>query len=161
AASLLRLAIEAGLLGGDDGNRSHRTDDGLWTTPPHVDKRALGPPHPVLARVDPVLRRLTWPGPRKPSIGHAVPPWAERRHPHLVGLLHFHEAVVLPTAVTTFPYPCGTLEEAEEIQGALCKAAFSGSWDGGAFSVRLVDHGLLVGVQDTAALLAEWEEARL
>jgi 8-oxo-dGTP pyrophosphatase MutT (NUDIX family) len=162
AASLLQVAIAAGLLPGTDGNVSHRgsAPGTSWTTPRQVEKAQLGEPDLVLARVEPETRRVLWQGQAKPSIDTAVHARLYRRLPRLTALLHFHEALVLPTATTTFPYPCGTLEEAAEIEEALAQAAWQGRWDGGDFAVELVDHGFLVGLEQPERLAAQWEKAR-
>ena len=55
--------------------------------------------------------------------------------PRVAGLVHFHDALVVPTASTRFPWPCGTVEEAEEIVAVLAAAAWDGRWDGGGFAV--------------------------
>lgn len=158
ATALLRFAIHAHLLPGTDGNVSHRAQGGLWTTPRQVAKALLQPEELVRCAVGEGTVR--WKGGRKPSIDTAVHAWLYERIGGIAGLLHFHEGIVLPTATTSFPWPCGTVEEAEEIGAALLSAASDGRWDGRGFAVRLVDHGWLVGVPDGAALVARWDQVR-
>lgn len=160
AATLLATAIDEGLLPGTDGNVSHRSPTGLWTTPRQVRKSELGHVDLIHAEVDPVARTVRWFGSRKPSIDTAVHARLFGRLPGIRGLVHFHDALVVPTARTVFPWPCGTVEEADEILEVLAAAAWDGRWDGGGFSVQLVDHGWLVGVEDSAALAGDWSRTR-
>lgn len=158
AATLLMTAIDGGLLLGTDGNVSHRTAAGLWTTPRQVQKSQLRPEDLVYTEIDGGVVR--WQGSRKPSIDTAVHARLYRQLPGIAGLVHFHDALVVPTATTTFPWPCGTVEEAEEIVRVLAAASWDGRWDGRGFAVRLVDHGFLIGVDDVEALADTWALTR-
>ncbi len=165
AAALLAFAEEAGLLPGTDASVSHRADGGggaFWTTPRQVEKARVAAPDLLRVEVDLGARRVAYRGARKPSIDSPVHARLYERLPGVSGFIHFHGALVLPDATTSFPYPCGTLEEAEEVHGALARAALAGGYGGGPFAVELVDHGFLVGVErdGAARLAAEWAGAR-
>lgn len=162
AAELLTFAQGAQLLPGTDGNVSVRTaDGGLWITPRQVPKKDLKPDELVHVHWECESRTVRYGGERKPSIDSSVHAWLYNQLPRLNGLIHFHEAIVLPTAVTCFPFPCGSLEEGQEVYQALAAAAAVGDYDGGDFSVELVDHGFLLGLVETDAksLAQKWRQA--
>lgn len=154
AVALLRAAVASGMLPGRDGNVSVRASAGLWITPRGADKSALTGEELVWARVDPKGRRVSYVGGAKPSIDTAVHAAIYEAMPEVRALVHTHEAIAVPTATTGFPYPCGTVEEAEEIRAAMAEAAWRRRYTGGGFSVRLVHHGLLVGLNDPGAFAA-------
>lgn len=161
AATLLSLAQTGGLLPGLEGNVSARARNGaLWTTPRQVDKSTLTADALVLVRPDSQFRSLHSVGSHTSSIDAAVHAWLYDRLPGIDALLHMHDALVLPEAVTTFPYPCGTIEEAEEIHRALLQAAATGAWSGSGFGVELVRHGWLIGLEPNGVdrLRREWTE---
>ncbi|MCB9699821.1 MAG: NUDIX domain-containing protein [Alphaproteobacteria bacterium] len=160
AARLLRIAQQGGMLGGLDGNVSHRSGRGLWVTPRQVDKLGLGADDLVHAVVDPVHRTVTRAAEHKPSIDTPVQDLIYRSFPAVNGLIHVHDALVLPTATTTTPWPCGTVEEGLEIGRTLLGAARDGGWDGAGFALRLVDHGWLIGVHSAERLERDWHEVR-
>ncbi len=157
AAGLLAFAQEANLLPALDGNVSARGSRGLWTTPRQVPKATLSGDDLLAVEADLPSARLRFHGARKPSIDSAVHAWLYRRLPGIDALLHFHRALVLSDAETTFPYPCGSVEEAEEIHRALALAARSGRWSGDGFAVHMADHGHLLGF--SAAQCSTLQEA--
>ena len=161
ASDQLVFVQNAQLLPTTDGNVSHRADDGaLWITPRQVPKKALKPDELIHVSWDHGTRKARFCGEHKPSIDSSVHAWLYGEIPNLNGLLHFHEAVALPTAVTRFPYPCGCLEEGYEVYDALAAAAAVGDYDGGDFSVGLVSHGYLLGLVDSDAksLARKWRQ---
>lgn len=176
ATDLLAFAQHAHLLtDSTDGNISVRCDAlrsapeeaGLFTTPRQIAKDSLTAsdliPATVLSSEREVWYDTVDPS-RKPSIDTAVHAWLYRHLPQLGALVHFHDTLVLPTARTTFPYPCGTIEEAEEIARVLTDAAMRGVYRGGAFTVELVHHGYLLGLtaealSGTESVSAAWERA--
>ena len=164
AAALLRFAQEAHLLcGGTDGNVSARGIGGaLWITPRQVEKSAVSAGQLVSAEVDLAARRVSYRGAGKPSIDTAVHAWLYREHPSLAAMIHVHDVLVDRPLVTGFPWPCGTLEEAEEIGRTLATAAIDGRWRGGSFAIELVDHGYLLGLTSGAAaeIGERWEAVR-
>ncbi len=158
AETLIRFAREANLYGGTDGNLSWRVPekDGLLVSPRQTQKALLAPDDLVYAESDAVARTLTYHGARKASIDSCVQAELYRRMPGVHGFLHVHAdaGIVIPDAVTSFPYPCGALEEADEVSRAL-------GGKEGAFAVELVHHGFLLGLEREGAdrLLREWHAA--
>ncbi|MBI4433976.1 NUDIX domain-containing protein [Candidatus Uhrbacteria bacterium] len=176
ACNLLGFAQSAGLLtAAPDGNISVRDDEtahhpnstSLVITPRHVPKDTLTGADLVLACVDHDAYRVAFSSvrnDRKPSIDTGVHAELYRRFPRIHGFLHFHDAIVLPDAATTFPYPCGSREEAAEITDALMDAAMTGQLHGDRqhFAVELAHHGFLIGIEDGGVerLMHEWNAAR-
>jgi ADP-ribose pyrophosphatase YjhB (NUDIX family) len=172
AARLLALAQGAGLFPDDSGNVSHRASTpglDLWVTPRQVAKAEVEPEDLRAVSVDLEAREVTYrlqPGARdreaKSSIDSVVQGWLYANLPWLHGLLHVHDVLALPTARTEAAYPCGTIEEAEEVYRALAAASLRGGYAGGPFALRLVRHGWLFGLEEggEARLEAEWEAAR-
>ncbi|MCB9677052.1 MAG: NUDIX domain-containing protein [Alphaproteobacteria bacterium] len=157
AAGLLGFAQQTGLLpAGPDGNVSARADGGLWATPRQVDKASVTPDQLVRVHTDPDAREHRYAG-AKPSIDSSVAALLYRWLPDLRALVHFHDAIAIPTAETGFPYPCGCVEEAEEIHRALAGAAARRAYTGGDFLVRLAHHGWLLGLAAPDALLRRWD----
>ncbi|MEZ4322626.1 MAG: phosphopantothenoylcysteine decarboxylase [Myxococcota bacterium] len=157
AAGLLGFAQRAGLLtAGPDGNVSARAPGGLWATPRQIDKGSLGADALVRVHADLDGGTHRFDGPHKPSIDATVAAWLYRALPGLAGLVHTHDVLAIPTAETAFPWPCGSLDEAEEIHRALTSAALAGA-DTTRFCLRLVDHGWLIGTADPAGLIARWD----
>lgn len=162
-ALLLRLARDGQLFPGTEGNASAR-EEGLrfWTTPRQVKKADLTEEDLIQVEVDSRARRVRYQGTRKPSIDSSVHGWLYERLPQIEAFLHFHEALVLPDATTSFPYPCGSQEEAEEIYRSLAASAWEGKYGGQGFAVCLIDHGYLVGLEEggVARLFQEWERVK-
>lgn len=154
--------VDTGGLGTPAFGFARADTGGLWTTPRRVAKATVRPDELVRVEVDLSARRSRYRGARKPSIDSPVHAWLYRRLPGLAALLHFHDALVLADAETAFPFPCGTLEEAEEIHRALAGAAADGRWRGGSFAIRMRDHGWLLGFDPDGVerVAREWDAAR-
>jgi GNAT superfamily N-acetyltransferase len=73
------------------------------------------------------------------------------------GLVHFHNGWGRMADVTTFPYPCGTLNEALEIFSTVFKGVHK---DYPHVSVELINHGFLLGLssEDIGRLDSEWQK---
>ncbi|MBI4434883.1 NUDIX domain-containing protein [Candidatus Uhrbacteria bacterium] len=162
AGVLLGFAQAAGLLPGTDGNVSYRAASlGFWVTPRQVPKATIDAADLIFVEPDLPRRLIRYRGTRKPSIDSIVQAMLYAHLPDIKGLLHFHDGIVIADAETTFPYPCGTVEEAEEVLRALDAAIRGGRYRGGPFAVRLVHHGHLIGIEPGGAerLTEEWREA--
>ncbi|MDP3771120.1 MAG: phosphopantothenoylcysteine decarboxylase [bacterium] len=162
AGALLGFAQAANLLPGTDGNVSYRAAGlGFWVTPRQVPKATLDAADLIFVEPDLPRRLIRYHGTRKPSIDSIVQAMLYAHLPDIKGLLHFHGGIVIADAETAFPYPCGTLEEAEEIIRALGAAIAERRWNGGPFAIRLAHHGHLIGIEPGGAerLVQEWRVA--
>ncbi|MDO8621731.1 MAG: phosphopantothenoylcysteine decarboxylase [bacterium] len=162
AGALLGFAQAANLLPGTDGNVSYRAAGlGFWVTPRQVPKATLDAADLIFVEPDLPRRLIRYHGTRKPSIDSIVQAMLYAHLPDIKGLLHFHDGIVIADTETVFPYPCGTLEEAEEIIRALGAAVAERRWSGGPFAVRLTNHGHLIGIEPGGAerLVQEWHVA--
>lgn len=162
AGMLLGFAQRANLLPGTEGNASYRTAGlGFWVTPRQVPKTTLTTDDLVFVEPDLPRQRIRYRGARKPSIDSIVQATLYAHLPDIKGFLHFHGGIVIADAETTFPYPCGTIEEAEEILRAIDAAVHAGKYRGGPFAIRLIHHGVLIGIEPGGAerLTEEWREA--
>ncbi|PJA45783.1 hypothetical protein CO174_01620 [Candidatus Uhrbacteria bacterium CG_4_9_14_3_um_filter_50_9] len=154
-ARLLDLTRNANIFDGSSGNLSWRAQDGgFWVSPRKVDKRELTPEHMVLTRTDSAKQCVEYFGEAKPSIDSSVQGYLYNRFPWIHGLLHFHDGFILPDSSTNFPFPCGTLEEAEEIGRTI--EPMDTPQD--PFSIELPHHGFLValGTNGAKKLIDEW-----
>ncbi len=145
AAALAGLAV--------GGSASHRSSRGLWIS-------GGGEPEPVHVEVDPDARVVRRGVAREPSVDAPVHALLYRSFPELSGLVRLREGLALDAVDTTSPWPGGTSDEAEQVTGALLRAAMDGRFDGGGFVARGADGGLLVGVTSARRLEAEWVGAR-
>lgn len=162
ACRLLALAQQAELLPDVDGNVSHRSGGGLWITPRQRPKADLPGEALIHATWSPGARTVRYRGDAKPSIDTAVHADLYRRLPALAALLHTHEGLAVDPLVTARSWPCGVVEEADELQATLGAAAESGRWDGGPFAIEMAEHGLLLGLEEggVARLADEWAAVR-
>lgn len=79
-------------------------------------------------------------------------------------MLHFHYSnacVVFPDFATSFPFPCGTREEAEEVLNSWKNWIYGVQERANSFCVELVHHGYLIVLEKEGAtrIWKEWEEA--
>lgn len=172
ASRLLRLAQEGHLFSTNDGDVSHRAADSkvdFWVTPRQVPRAEIASGDLRAVRVELDTRRVTYrlredatDRQAKSSIDSVVQGWLYDHLPWLCGLLHVQDVLVSPTAVTTTAYPCGTIEEAEEVYATLARAVRQGEYAGGPFALELVRHGYLFGLEEggIGRLEAQWERAR-
>lgn len=105
----------------------------------------------IHATWSPGARTVRYRGDAKPSIDTAVHADLYRRLPALAALLHTHEGLAVDPLVTARSWPCGVVEEADELQATLGAAAESGRWDGGPFAIEMAEHGLLLGLEEGAS----------
>lgn len=162
AGTLLGVAQCANLLPGTEGNVSYRTAGlGFWVTPRQVSKTTLTANDLVFVEPDLPRCLIRYRGIRKPSIDSIVQATLYAHLPDIKGFLHFHDGIVIADGETTFPYSCGTIEEAEEILRAIGAAVRAGKYRGGPFAIRLIHHGVLIGIEPGGAkrLTEEWREA--
>ncbi|MEY4745105.1 MAG: hypothetical protein RL272_1050, partial [Candidatus Parcubacteria bacterium] len=157
AGALIRFSQEANLYSGTDGNLSWRVSEngGLLVSPRQTQKARLTPDDLVYAESDPSTGRLVYRGTRKSSIDSCVQAELYRRLPKTHGFLHIHAdaGIVIPDSVTTFPYPCGALEEADEVH----RCVGVGPKETGTFAVELIHHGFLLGIERSGADRLRWE----
>lgn len=160
-AGLNEFAKSARLFSGTDGNMSWRApeQDSLMVSPRQRRKADLLADDFVFVRRGEGSEQIYY-GRHKPSIDSSVQAELYARLPAVFGLLHVHgdAGIVIPDAVTTFPYPCGALEEADEIIRVLADDKKAG----GRFAVELVHHGFLIGLEETGVerLRSEWSNVR-
>ncbi len=162
-SSLLDFAQQAHLLPDTNGNVSHRADRGFWITPRHVKKDDVRPDDLIFVRSVFQKSCVEYEGSRKPSIDAPVHAFMYDRLPRIQSLLHFHDAIVITELVTRLSYPCGTVEEAQEIVRVLSDSIASGQYNPDtSFAMRLVHHGYLVGFDagGSERLAEEWSHAR-
>jgi len=154
---MLDLTREANIFDGPAGNLSWRVGEKMLTSPRKVDKRTLELGDMISVIVDLDDRIVFHRGERKASIDTLVHAGLYERFDWLHGLLHFHDGFVLPDARTSFPYPCGTVEETAEIVRVLDEAGKDEP-----FAVELVNHGYLVGLpkHGEAELIADWQNVK-
>lgn len=181
AKKLLTTAQEMGLFMGSAGNVSLKTTitysapfshlrfAGLWTTPRGwLNKSHMSDEY--LIRVDtdqgfncdkdsPVLSYNAMIPSLKPSIDTGVHATLYAALSDIGLLIHTHSPWVLTDRVTTFPYPCGTQEEAREI---LLSLKFDLDKPADRFAITLIHHGALIGrpKEELDQLIAEWHTVR-
>lgn len=155
-ATALHFAQESHLLYDTSGNVSLHSGDALVVTPRQVDKRIVRANHCSQALVDLERRRVWYAGTAKPSIDTGMQGILYRYAPRVQFLLHFHTHWGLFTKRTSFPYPCGVSEEADEIIRTVGPVKTE-------FAVELLHHGALVGVDEKglARLAEEWRQCRM
>lgn len=162
ATDLLRFAQRANLFPDRNGNCSWRgtLPRTLVVTPRQVEKALCLPEHLIIAEHHPEERRLVYAGTRKPSIDASVQATLYERLPKIDGLLHVHAeaGLFLADATTTFPFPCGTQEEAEMVVDTIIAQARIGFTP---FIVELIHHGYLIALyhEHLAQLDHEWDAA--
>jgi hypothetical protein len=169
AATLLKTAQDAHLLIDTNGNVSARApeqDEKLcfFVSTRQTDKSSIGRDDLAFVEVDPVARAIICHSEKRSSIDSGVQGVLYRHLPGIEAFLHFHagDALIIPQTKTEFPYPCGTLEEAEEILHALTKARIDKRYSGGPFLLELVDHGYLVGLERNGVqrITKEWQNVK-
>lgn len=164
AAGLLATAQQSGLLCDRNGNVAVRSAAsragwcGLLVSPRGVDKSTLAPSELCSVEVAPELlavrcERLS----HKSSIDAGVLGTLLHHRPHVAAMLHFHHghAIVLPNAVTGFPYPCGTMEEADELLRVVRA-------EGESQLIEMIEHGYLMAMSRSGAelFLEQWRLSR-
>ncbi|MFN8391001.1 MAG: class II aldolase/adducin family protein [Bdellovibrionota bacterium] len=165
ADELLRFAHSTRLLCNLNGNVAVRLQPtragatSFLVSPRGVNKAALLAADLLKVAVDIENRVVRCPDiSRKSSIDTGVLGTLFSRYPELAFVLHFHptEAIVLPVANTDFPFPCGTLEEAQELGRAIDRS------ERDSFLIEMVHHGFLLGGTEAfrGRLLAEWAETQ-
>lgn len=168
AAQLLTFAVDSGLFtDSPDGNLSvarygAASNRLMVVTPRGLPKSKLTAADLMLAEVVP-YKLVKVPAEVKPSVDTGMQSWLYTRFPWIDAMLHFHDAFIIPsgegTAVTEFPYPCGTIEEAEEVCRALVAARDDERRIGGKDClVKLVHHGylLLLELDGIRKLCSDW-----
>lgn len=158
---LLDVAHRAHLFNGTNGNMSWRgsQENTLHVSPRQVRKDEMKVSDFLLVQSRSDVRELVYFGSRKPSIDSSVQAELYRRLPHIHGFLHVHAdaGIVFADAATTFPYPCGALEEADEVTRAIGETEHGDA----PFCVELIHHGFLVGLERNGAerIAREWRRA--
>jgi len=176
ASLLLQFAIDTHLLTSHPGNISFRFPSpsplrpsnqvGFLVTPRKVDKSKLTPQELVRAEADiSSVAIKCWCSPdRKSSIDSGVQAILYNRLPHIHGFLHFHynfTSIIVPDLQTTFNYPCGTVEEADDIVYCLSQKILEkkiGAQSG--FMVDMIHHGYLLALKQKGAfeLINQWKQ---
>lgn len=165
AVVALEFAHKAGLFTGPEGNVAVDIAPGaMLLSPRGVDKRSVGVNDLLVATLDRPTREVRYFGPEgpKPSIDGSVhlSTMGSLRHHAAV---HFHHGWVLGRpARTRLAYPCGTLEQARNIEEAvaLWQQATGADWN----AVRrrmleLRDHGHILYANDFAELARQRDHA--
>lgn len=155
---LVSLAQASGLLNDENGNASVRLPNHrMAITPRSVDKGKLTEKDFLLVKVDQRKRRVYVNSPTKPSIDSSVSDALYKAYPGLKAILHTHSPWVLNPYTTSFPYPCGVKEEAQEALKTLKQHHHANNK---AFVLKLLHHGTLLGLAgdlDIATLEAQWQ----
>jgi hypothetical protein len=162
-SELAALASDASLFSGTSGNTSVRVSvaNDLLITPTGADKRTVRAQELVYVEAVPDDPDAYAYSGKVPSIDTGLQAHVYRAFPALEALLHVHAdaGLFLSTdAVTSFPYPCGTHDEAEEVERALRRREIDGSRT---FCLNLLHHGYLFGFPPGGVerMRKEWEEA--
>lgn len=155
-SKLLKFAQDTYLLYDSSGNVSMKHGAGMIVTPRQVDKSIVKANEAAIAVVDHQNNEVYFQGGVKSSIDTAVSDVLYRRFPDIKYLLHFHNAWGNAEHKTSFPYPCGVKEEAEEILEQLGENTKRNE-----FAVELLHHGFLIGLPegDLDRLQEEWIDA--
>lgn len=153
----LNLAQSMNLLPDTSGNVSASLEARhLTVSPRQVDKSSLTASDGIAAHVHHGERTVNYVGSRKPSIDTGVSSYLYDTYPGVEAIMHFHDGWGRMNATTTFPYPCGSLNEAEEIIKHTHEKVLGPMHEN--LSVELVHHGFLLGtdVKTIDALRLEW-----
>lgn len=153
----LKFAQKTNLLYDESGNVSVRAGDSIIVSPRQVDKSKTTPKEAVIAKVDHATNTVFYDGEIKSSIDTAVSDAIYKKFPNVKTLLHFHSSWGKSLDTTTFPYPCGVKEEAEEIMKILEKNNVSS--DASEFAIELLHHGVIMALPEGGIerLEKEWE----
>lgn len=181
AKKLLAFAQNTQVFFGSAGNISLRTthDDhgvisdnpALWTTPrgwPNKDQMSeqyltVVQTSGIFWHDDSFLAYHSRLPSFKPSIDTGVHDIIYRAWPGVGLLIHTHSPWVLTDAVTEFPYPCGTKEEANEILAAVLPHRPPPDVPlPDRFAVTLIHHGALIGrpKDELDLLISQWQTVR-
>lgn len=141
---MLKLAQESQLLIDENGNASVKlSDNAVAITPRGVDKSKLTGDDILLIQVDQEQRQIFVNSERKPSIDSSVSDALYKAFPGLKAIIHTHSPWSLNGFRTSFPYPCGVKEEAEEVIRAIKQNSYQ---DNNPFLVKLIHHGYILGL---------------
>ena len=155
-AALLQFAQKSHLLYDTSGNVSLRFGDFMIVTPRQVDKSVAESEEACVACADQSNNVVFYRGGFKSSIDTGVNDALYCQFPRIKAMLHFHNPWGLALNVTSFPYPCGVKEEAQEIQRQL-----GDNRDRDNFAVELLHHGFLLGLSEAGLerLQDGWDHA--
>lgn len=161
---LIDFTHEARFLTDHNGNLSSRLGaEYVAMSPRSVDKKLITAGDMMVVQVDQeqrIVRVNNHGRAQKSSIDSGVSDTLYRRYPSLNALIHTHSPWYVGAAKTTFPYPCGVREEAEEIQRALETINYQ---EGDSFLVHLVNHGRLLGLSgdlNLSKLQQQWRTVK-
>jgi len=183
AAYLLQVALTSGLFTSardiQSGSLSHRSscrhkgpchDIAFWGTPRLLDKSQLLVSDLLLSDCNVSNQCVrSWPEENQnnlSSIDSGVQGIIYHQLPWIQGLVHFHYGhglVVIADFATSYPYPCGCIEEADLIFASWQEAAQAGAVQhGDSFLIELVQHGYVcaLGAGGAYQLLRDWESAQ-
>lgn len=170
AKNLLELAQSMGLLIDENGNISRSVFSisdmcQFWITPRKMDKSTLSGDDLIFVDSRETCNLFVGPDGSKPSIDSTVHSLIYQNLPNLEAIIHFHQGIVLADAQTDFAYPCGCVEEAQEIL-----RLFEGDHFGNRnqlatnceFAIKMVNHGYLIGLERGGIhrLIRQWEEIK-
>lgn len=176
AHKLLAVAQNAQLLTDTNGNVSFRgpavpaATVSFAVSPRQLDKGQIAKEDLCAVQVDPTRKEILCIGPHKSSIDSGVQGLLYQELPHIEALLHFHQgqALVIPDGCTHQPFPCGTVEEAEEILQTIHQGrktltpfgpdTFRSPAHKESFLLELAHHGYLLGLEQgaTESFTARW-----
>lgn len=152
---LLRFAQNTNLLFDTSGNISMRYGEFIVVTPRQVDKSVTSVDEAAIALVDHTNRNVFFNGRTKSSIDTAVSDYLYRHFPNIKYLLHFHSQWGKSSNITSFPQPCGSKEEVDEILKQI-----GADQNRKEFAIELLHHGYLIGLPEDGIerLQLEWEK---
>lgn len=147
AAKLLCTAQAARMFTGMSGNLSVRVSarGDMLVSPTGVDKRKLRSAQMIHAEYEYVTPSLHYYGGSRPSVDAPLQLHLYASFPKLEAFLHVHDDAGLfrgVDAFTTFPYECGTLEEAREVEHHIRSNGLDEQRN---FNMKLAHHGYLLG----------------
>ncbi|MEQ1501244.1 MAG: phosphopantothenoylcysteine decarboxylase [Myxococcota bacterium] len=128
---------------GPHGTGPHGAGSALWVTAADAEGDADALTYAEVAR-----DTVAWRGERAPGPDAGVHGALYAAIPRLAAVVSTREPIGLPTATVDAAWPAGSIELGRAIGAALAAAGWDGRWDGGAFSVRLADHGWVLGLTD-------------
>lgn len=154
------------LLTDNSGNISVRGDGDLQVSPRGIDKSTLSPDHavPVVPSIETGIlnygnartEEAKRPGRElKPSIDTGMEAMLYEAFREVDAIIHFHKGWGVMEYKTSYPFPCGVGEEAEEVIDSIPSNRASG------LSVELMHHGFLLGItmKEFYELESQWQQA--
>jgi ADP-ribose pyrophosphatase YjhB (NUDIX family) len=169
AGDLLQMAQDARLLIDTNGNISYRGEaqpgsPQFFVSPRQKDKATITADDLSYATVNLDDLTVLSEGAHKSSIDTGVQGLLYAELPQIESLLHFHpgDVMVLSDGEASFPFPCGTVEEADQVLSVLDQMRLQGNYSGDDFLIEMPHHGYLLGLEHGGSerIIAEWNAAK-